>query len=487
MSLRHTFGDQGATMPTVVGIDEWMNLSDQNPTILSTTDVLGPNPLNWWTYGQSWSDYYNTNTGVTTYWVQGNDQWLYRTPVQPYIYQDLAVGAFWGPQIIAPGETATIIHYIGLGCASSSLATPSVDHPLYVAATEVGYQQPTTTSTTVLTGVRALKLLSPSKTSTELYPGTTSLGNPPLIIKAYMYNTGSTASVENLSNCSCTLTLPTGLQLDSSENGAYSKSLPNIAVGKEQSVAWLVDVNPNSPPTGPVTYYVSYSASPAGSTTVQRDIYFPWTSSEPISAGWQMVSVPFNVATFNPISALGLSGVASSMWQYNASTGYAAAQSLTPGQGYWVHMSSAGTTSISQANSPVGWSDGNAPNLDLQEGWNIIGNPYVYGINVGQLMFYTQDLGQFVDFDTAVADGLINGYLFHWDSSTNSYDTSWQDSTTLLPWEGYWIYTMQPGVIMNFGQVTQLGAGVGPAPATTTTTASTPAKTRDIRVRGVQR
>lgn len=422
MSFREIFSGQGATVPNKVGIDEWSNLTDLG----ETTDPTDPSI----SIGNQWSYGVDPITG-------GMNSWLYATPVADSISTDLATGAFWQAVPVGPGASITIIHYTGLACASSNFTTPSIDHTRYVGAT----QSPRTLKYYTNNGVG------------QLYPATFN-------ITAYVNNVGTKPGLEDLTNVSATLVLPDGLQLASSENGKYTKVMSAVAVGEEQSVTW--SVVPSSSVTGNVKYFVTFNADPVGGSSVSREIYFPATEKQPIESGWQMVTVPFKITTLDPIDALGLNGYASGMWQWNASTSsYDAVANPVPGQGYWLKMDLAKSTSISSSHSAVDCTSKSGYTISLNKGWNMIGDPFLYSTTIGQSKIYDSSTGDVVDYETAVTEGLISTYTWYWNSASGKYDL-WNDSRAPLdPWKGYWVKVLQPGLKMIFSPVSQIGAQLG--------------------------
>ena len=408
LTIRTTFKDQRATPPDKVGFDEWWG------------GIASP----YWSYGITLSnlvpDPFNT--------------WLYE-PIPYHSIYDLGYGAFWKPKRLGAGQTMTVIHYIGLASASSDFTKPNIDRPQYVAAIQ---------------GPRAIRYYPDPIGLGELYP-------VPFTVSAYMEDL---EKYMDLDNASFTITLPPGLELDPSENGKYTKILTRILAESEGSVSWKVV--PVGNPTGIMRYTVSFSAAPTGSTTVGREINIPATEVQTLAKGWQMISVPFSLNNTDPISALGISDFNAVMWRYDPYLRqYKIADQLVPGEAYWLRLTAADTIQMMPGDySPIAWAGTQGHQIPLQTGWNLIGNPYLYTVTLGELRFYYRDYGT-LDYDQAVAKGLISRTVFWWDTVFRKYNWSSQRTVQFKPWQGYWLKSMRPGVTMIITPISQIGASLG--------------------------
>ena len=409
VSWRLTMKEQGATPPERLGIDEWAPMSGGA-----------------FTY---WYDFSGRSADPYIYWIYP------APPLHQYI-DDLGYGTFWKPRRLPAGQSTTFIHYIGLGCASSDFTRPNMENPQYVAAVQ---------------GPRVLNYYSTA--------GLGSLDPNPFTISAYLYNT---EKYTDLLNPSFTLTLPSGLALDASEGGKYTKSLAKIPADSEGSVSWKV--YPVMHPTGIMEYAVSYTAAPVGGTTVRRKVNIAATEWQPLAKGWQMMSVPFSVNNPDPASLLGLSG--SVFWEYNAySKQYQAVTEILPGKAYWLKLSVAQQTSMTLGTyEPVTWAGTQGYPIDLSAGWNLVGNPFLYTVTLGEVTFYQREYGA-MDYDEAISRGLISSTVFWWDPVFRQYKWSSDRSVQLKPWQGYWIRALQSGVTMTISPTSQIGAALGGVPS----------------------
>lgn len=411
-SIRMIFRGQGATPPDVVGIDDW-------------SVVASPS----WTY---W------------YGILGRDTdpfctWSYEP--RPYDWiDDIGYGAFWKPRRLPPGRSMTIIHYIGLASSTSDFTRPTIDEPQFVASVQ---------------GPRALKYYTVSGMG-QLYPDE-------FEIRAFVENTEQFIDLQNVS---MTLILPKGLTLHPDEYGKYTKAINRISPLSEGSVAWKVI--PDGSPTGILEYAVSFNAQPVGGTTVTRQIVIPATEQQPFLKNWQMISVPFDIDNPDPGAALGLLP-GYRLLKYDAyQRKYVEATSLVPGEGYWLYLNQAQSTFMTPGEySPIPWRNTNGYQIPLQKGWNLIGNPYVYAVTLGECKFYYRDYGT-MDYSTAISRGLISPTVFWYDPIFRKYDWNRQGerSIQIKPWQGYWLKALRPGVTLIINPVSQIGASLGGEPVT---------------------
>jgi len=418
-SIRAIFRGNGATPPEVFGSDEWNTLS---------SDV--------------WS-----------YYLVGINQvgWFYE-PIPLHTVYDVCYGAWWKPAVMRPGQKRTIIHYFGNACATHDFTKPNPASVQYVATVQ---------------GPRTLKYYADVNGISAVSPN-------PFKITAYM---GSIRKRIDLQDVSLTLLLPPGLELDPSENYKYSKTISFSPAYEEAKVDWLV--RPVGNPTGILTYSVAFSATPVGGTTVSRTINIPATDKQQLTEDWQMISVPFELYSAEPQTTLGLpdntdpNNPAWRLFRYDTYSGrYIETLNLRPGEAYWLWLDMGQLTNMNLYR-PDGhvnyfakqWSGTQGTYLPLRPGWNMIGNPYVYAITLGELRVYTQQYGS-LTLDEAAAKGILYKTLFWYDPIFGRYNWSSRSATQLKPWQGYWIRVLRDGASLVLTPVTQIGASVAGEPIT---------------------
>lgn len=427
---RYTFRGDGATPPDKVGIDDW--------GIISSEVWAYPTPAM-------------------------PDLWTYE-PIShyPLANDDLAIGAIWKPRLLAPGQSFEIITYIGCADADTKFALPSEADPQYIASVH---------------GPRTLAYDDTSGIAVPLSPN-------PFTIGAYI---DSQLMKLDLTNVSFTLNLPKGLVLDPTETGGLTKTVAQVSPLGSTGVTWKV--RPDGTVTGKTTYSVSFSASPVGGTSINREINIPGTIKTYLQQKWQMIASPFKtVANLNApppspgssdapadLSALGIPGAYGTdwrLWAYDSHTNtYFQPDHITPGTGYWLWARDANLTTSADPRwlyEPVQWAGTMGQQMPLERGWNLVGNPFIYGITLGECLFFHPTYGT-LTYDEAMAKNLVSKTVYWYDTRFRDYRWSSDRSVELKPWMGYWLKALQPNVRILITPESQVGASL-----TTTGTGGTP-------------
>lgn len=82
-----------------------------------------------------------------------------------------------------------------------------------------------------------------------------------------------------------------------------------------------------------------------------------------------------------------------------------------------------------------------APQIILQPGWNLIANPYNYGIPLGEIVGVAEaENNTAYTFSQLANLGYVSGYLAYWDNQIQGYQDISSFDDMLQPNTGYWIY-----------------------------------------------
>lgn len=187
------------------------------------------------------------------------------------------------------------------------------------------------------------------------------------------------------------------------------------------------------------------------------------TLTHSLSAGLQMISLPILPFATDNADALGVSPSQFLLAHWRQDTPgdnkyllYPTAPPFRPGVGYWVKLRS---SVIADIRGVTPRTDQNFT-LATTYGWNQIGNPFTTPVDVSDIEVQYL-LNDPVPFATAVSKGWVGGTIWRYNPSTNSYEST----TTLQPWEGYWLRVLAAeGVTLTFPAPVTRGQKVSRAP-----------------------
>ncbi|MGC8861722.1 MAG: hypothetical protein ACP5R5_02990, partial [Armatimonadota bacterium] len=338
----------------------------------------------------------------------------------------------WNPASVAPGGYRKIVTYYGVGAASA------------VWNYRVGSKLEHDSVALAVQGPRSLKYNSVT--------GTNDLDAQPFTISAYVYNLATDPGPYDLDDVRVTLYLPPGLELAPFPAQTAQQSLGRVPVNTESLPAtWQVQATGEY--SGELEYFVTARAASGWQQIVSRKIMVPATKHNVFRSGYQMMHVPF---TFNNPAvehAFGLSPGSFAAKYYDPASGqYLSVTQLQPGRGFWMYVGNVQrgrTLSFVLANDAaiVGQQLGkqlNEQNVDLQPGWNMIGNPFVYPVYWGQVLVWNKLGNITVSLDQAVTNGWISKTIFTWIPENGSYAGYRDNDYLLLPWRGYWVRAKYP-------------------------------------------
>ena len=350
----------------------------------------------------------------------------------------------WYEQAVAPGQTRIIVQLFHTTWGGT---TSDYRFPYTVTVDAPPFFQPTPGS------AQSMQALSPN----------------PAPLRVYVDNCQGYAQSSNpqpIDNVNVTVTFPTasGMTFDASDT---PQSASQMFEGVQQQVTYAtrlisnVPVKqdafadfillPNNLVSGTINYTVTItSGAPAFTKIIKGTMYASVTPRLNLAQGANLVSIPW---TFNDSSWTNVLGLGPASFQaYNwdaASGGYVPSTSAVQGAGQWIVTTQpyTGLTLNSSAQMPIadiqeGFA--NVPghgNIVLQPGWNLIGNPTNYPIELGTLVG-TSSASPNTSFtwDELVSQLLVNGSLATWNSTTGQYDYVEGDLQTLEPQVGYWIF-----------------------------------------------
>jgi len=346
---------------------------------------------------------------------------------------NLAWAVTWQPKALGAGASRKIVTYYGVGAASS------------VWTYRAGSRTQQDHVCLAVQGPRSLQY-----DSTLL--GTNDLDPSPFTIKAYLYNLASDTGPYDLDDVTVTLYLPAGLELASTTTQSAQQSIGRVPVNSEALPAsWTVQATGEY--CGELEYFVTARASSGWQQVVSRKIIVPATKRLVLRSGWQMIHVPF---TFNNPAiehAFGLPRGSFAAKYYNPATGqYYTVDQLVPGKAFWMYVSNVQTGKTQShklvADAAIIGEDfgkqAREQYVNLDPGWNLVGNPFVYPVYWGQVQVYSRISNTTVTLDQAAKNGWLSKTVFAWVPGSTVYDNFKDSDKLLLPWRGYWVRAKYP-------------------------------------------
>lgn len=152
---------------------------------------------------------------------------------------------------------------------------------------------------------------------------------------------------------------------------------------------------------------------------------------------WQMVALPRKILGSGvEINAPNLKALRH--WQ-DERYQFITPDSILAGLGYWVFSTSIIHVDLQQYEMIDA---NNNFVVKLQNGWNMIGNPWSWNISFDEITFSTNS-GTSFTFEQAVSDGLINSGIYYWNASNISRGYRHETSSKMSINTGYWLKTNQ--------------------------------------------
>lgn len=325
---------------------------------------------------------------------------------------DEACQAYWDTFMLLPGQSRSIVTYVGLGSAESDPTPP------YVLAV-----QTRRTLGFVLGDNPDTANPEPSYPSPRRFT-----------IRAFLYNVAEF----DINNASAFITLPKGLTLVSGQPEV--RQIGTVLRQSEVPTSWEVELDPSV--SGRLTFTVTASGVPVASKTVTGSIEVPAQATRKFSAGLALMSVPFQfanpdtpVALNQPSDRIRLARWDSTRKRY-AYYPDSLCSTIQAGAGYW-YRPDMDTTLVLRDATPVPRTLTANYVIPIKAGWNMIGAPYVYEVPWGNTR--VSDGQTVMSLTEAAAAGWLRPTLFSYNTVTKSYQFANLQDATLTPWEGYWL------------------------------------------------
>jgi len=339
---------------------------------------------------------------------------------------DWAYAVKWEERYLQPGQSLTYVSYIAYGASAA-------DYNPAVAVAGYGPRQ-------LIKQAGDDPATDETEDEDHIYLSDPE-GRSPFPISLWVDNFGMVP----VYNANGMIQLPDGLELWPDDQSTI-KSLGMLSANETTGVSWSVRATQIRAGTAVVKL-----TGPNGKV-VYRNIFVPALPILPPRdsiSGLEMLSIPYdfdNTDCAHVFGSLGdLEGGGSSdpmliRWEPGASI-YRIFPSeflahVNPGEGYWVYNPEAETLVLPDDAEEVSTED--AYLIDLSEGWNQIGCPFVLPVRFQDI--YVVYAGQYYSMEQAIVRNYIHPAVFNYNPATGEYEWESQVSAIRLdPFEGYWV------------------------------------------------
>ncbi|MDE2125690.1 MAG: hypothetical protein KGJ62_03790 [Armatimonadetes bacterium] len=382
---------------------------------------------------------------------------LDQTSASPLGPTDASVALYWDPSAIAPGGTQTYVTYMGQADATSDFGQPmslSVSGPI------------------------ALSLVN-NVSNPSLGPQVTP---NPFLVTAYVQNLTDLLNSTGVDEGPVNVFINPGPGLQLANGDQASQTISSLGPGTEGVVSW--HLQPTGAQGGSLTYSVTATPSLGNGKIVQRSVLVPSPQQftlvgNSLAKGlFQMVSIPEATGTTLPSTIL-FPGIAANpplfdLVRFDTPSGnYLPVNSFVPGQAYWIRsrLPQNHTVTINVAQYPPlpGQTQPNNQTYKMQygQGWNQIGNPYVYPIRFSEIQVFDPSTVTLVNMAEA-ADSIhqwVVPVVYPYNTSDPNpanwhYDLVDNFGFDMQPFTGYWLYVNKPGLDFIYNGVDTPGAGI---------------------------
>ncbi len=341
---------------------------------------------------------------------------------------DWAYAVKWDERYLQPGQSLTFVSYVAYG-ASAANYDPTVAVAGY-GPRQLVKQEGDDPATVVVEGEDHIYLSDPE-------------GRSPFPIGLWADNFG----VTTVYNAQGVIELPDGLELYPAGQSTI-KSFGMISPDETTGVSWSVRA------TQIRAGIAAVKLTGPGGKVICRNIFIPALPVLPPRESindLEMLSIPYgfdNTDAEHVLTSLGdltLGGAndpALIRWDPTASQ-YRTFPStflthILPGEGYWVYNPNADTIVLPDDAEEVSTDD--AYVIDLAEGWNQIGCPFVLPVQFQDIRVLRGETQWTMD--QAIARNYIHPAVFTYNPATGEYEWEQQVGAIRLdPFEGYWVRT----------------------------------------------
>lgn len=337
-----------------------------------------------------------------------------------------AFGLFFNPVSVPPGGSRTITYYLEIPFSANDLSLNMMFPPPdggdggYAVASEAPHT------------------IAWNQITSSLQPN-------PFNIVCFVDNQYSwIGGPEPMQDVRLTLTLPPGLTFAPGE--VAQKTIANLAPNGVTSRQWSVLADGNRP--GRYTYTIQIAPGPGAqlpfqTKTISGTLLVSATPRQNWVTGPNLVTNPWVLANPNMAAATGLTTPGDFVaWNWDVLTqSYVPATNFVRGRGQWLVMNSDFPGHPYIGATPSGQDVPGGFAFTLRRGWNLIGNPYLYPVQLNQINATTSfNPNEIITWVGLTQRGWVRSTVFAWDTAESEYVFSSDPSQLLHAHVGVWVY-----------------------------------------------
>lgn len=319
----------------------------------------------------------------------------------------------FGEQQVAPNASRQIVHYV-----RSTWGVSNYSKPYAVVMDAPG-------------------LLATSSS------GQDGLAPNPFRVRIYVDNIRGFTTVDQevpLNDVRITLTLPAGMSFAGGDTAV--KIIPIVPPKQIRYVEYTVASDGRVFGNLPITVKVEPTPGPVKEVTGTVNVSA--TPRLTIREGANLVSVPWSFSDTTWSSILGMTPVVDfNAYAWNPQLlGYTLSSSAERGKAAWIvsNLELGSHQLLGAPTVPTDTSSGGLLN-QLKSGWNLVGNPYPYAIQLGAINGVSAaNPDQAYSWEQLVQLGYVSGEVAYWDETTQSYKFIQGNDGIMQPNRGYWMH-----------------------------------------------
>ncbi len=319
------------------------------------------------------------------------------------------------PTLVPVGRSTDVIHYLRSTWATTDYGTVGGPYAAFIDGP---------------------KLIEPRA------GGLNGLGPNPMTIGAHIDNNLATVDKEiALQNVKVSIELPEGSGLTLAAGEPISRTIARVDPRETASVSWQVVADGTV--VGRAPYKIKFESVPGPTKTLEGSVLIAAAPRVNLTEGANLITLPWSFTDTSIEKILDLvQGQDFLAYRWNPDLGeYVTVNSIQPGESTWIVTDAdLGFVDLIGATANAADAASGGRLTTLRPGWNMIGNPYPYPVQISHLVGFAEDNPADALSWTELTDSqLVSPSLAFW-STDGTYSFTEGAGDLLLPNRGYWIY-----------------------------------------------